>query len=228
MREMATKERLKTAKKIPKILNKPDVEKKRNVLKAFAQELRLDLLQPKLNLAKNAPNDKVVDTQQISLDPKVVVFQDPTKRRTETRIKTDNITTEEKAAKPKEEKTNVMSLKKARHDVLKFGITGFEKKKKIASKEQMAIRLGAVPRKKPAINYKLFMQMRQEEIVKERQTRELKGKLGLKVKKPERAKRSHDKNAIRGFDGQIGKYKDGFQVISKQDIRRIQQSGKRK
>lgn len=45
-------------------------------------------------------------------------------------------------------------MKKARYDVIKFGMSGFEKKKAKKTKVELAISLGAIPPKNKRMNYK--------------------------------------------------------------------------
>lgn len=54
-------------------------------------------------------------------------------------------------------------MKKARYDVIKFGMSGFEKVKARKAKVELAISLGAVPPKKRRINYKALKARRETE-----------------------------------------------------------------
>ncbi|KAJ1524188.1 hypothetical protein ONE63_010711 [Megalurothrips usitatus] len=55
---------------------------------------------------------------------------------------------------PKPEDVHRTFMKRARHDIIKFGMTGFDATQKQQTKEALAISLGAKPRKKKGMNYK--------------------------------------------------------------------------
>lgn len=69
-----------------------------------------------------------------------------------------------KPAKPKldvnkpEEDTDEFDIKRARHEVIRFGISGFDSKEKEDAKVTMAIKLGAKPPKRKYQNYKELLQ----------------------------------------------------------------------
>lgn len=69
-------------------------------------------------------------------------------------------------------------LKRAKRDVINFGISAFESKDKAAAKTTMAIKLGARPPKGPYINYKelLAEKRRQREDATEKSTMQQLGK----------------------------------------------------
>ncbi|XP_035226481.1 uncharacterized protein C1orf131-like, partial [Stegodyphus dumicola] len=69
-------------------------------------------------------------------------------------------------------KPKLFNYTKARYEVMRFALSGFEKEKQIKSKVAMAIRLGAKPPKKEYTNYKVLMQEKLEE--KERKKNEAK------------------------------------------------------
>lgn len=54
-------------------------------------------------------------------------------------------------------------MKKARYEVMKFGLTGFDAAKREETKQALAISLGAKPRKKKGINYKELKEARQKQ-----------------------------------------------------------------
>ncbi|XP_063857677.1 DNA ligase 1-like [Scylla paramamosain] len=112
-------------------------------------------------------------------------------------------------------------LKRVRYDVFRLGMSGFHKEKKEDTRVALAIKLGAKPPRKKAVNYKKFQEMKKEEKKREAEERQTKLKLGLKVPKPFKKK---DKPVVKAAASQIGRYKHGVQVISKRDISKISKS----
>ncbi|XP_047031595.1 uncharacterized protein C1orf131 isoform X2 [Helicoverpa zea] len=60
-----------------------------------------------------------------------------------------------------------LDLKKIRHEVVKFGMSGFDPTKKEEARIALAVSLGAKPPKKEYVNYKELMQKRKQEKIKE-------------------------------------------------------------
>ncbi|KAL3193479.1 hypothetical protein MRX96_016833 [Rhipicephalus microplus] len=81
------------------------------------------------------------------------------------------------------QEVNEISFKKARHDVLKFGIKGLDKPKQEEAKISLAVQLGAKPPKNRYLNYKELVNDRKEKKVKEREERIMNAKMGLKPKR---------------------------------------------
>ncbi|CAL1265333.1 unnamed protein product [Larinioides sclopetarius] len=55
------------------------------------------------------------------------------------------------------------NIKRARYEVMRFGLSGFDKEKQKRDKISMAIRLGAKPPKKEYVNYKQLMEQKKKE-----------------------------------------------------------------
>ncbi|KAF9408886.1 hypothetical protein HW555_011572 [Spodoptera exigua] len=60
-----------------------------------------------------------------------------------------------------------LDLKKIRHEVVKFGMSGFDPTKKEEARIALAVSLGAKPPKKEYINYKELMEKRKQEKIKD-------------------------------------------------------------
>ncbi|XP_054715689.1 uncharacterized protein C1orf131 homolog [Uloborus diversus] len=95
----------------------------------------------------------------------------------------------EKKFKEPDKNVKVFNIKRARYEVIRFGMSGFDKEKHLNAKIAMAIRLGAKPPKKPNINYKELMKMKKEQKTNENEQRKyslqpLKGRKTSKKKKP--------------------------------------------
>ncbi|GFY48438.1 uncharacterized protein TNIN_194161 [Trichonephila inaurata madagascariensis] len=55
------------------------------------------------------------------------------------------------------------NIKRARYEVMKFGISGFDKERQKQDKIALAIRLGAKPPKKEYTNYKVLMEQKKKQ-----------------------------------------------------------------
>lgn len=124
--------------------------------------------------------------------------------------------------------TGEEDMKKLRFEVMKFGMTGFQKKKQEDERINLAIRLGAKPPKNKAVNYKQLIEIRKEEKRKELEEQKAKQEAGLQFKKKKKKQFSKNKprnvNKVKGIGGQIGHEKNGMRILSKKDIARINAS----
>ncbi|XP_070564844.1 uncharacterized protein C1orf131 homolog [Ptychodera flava] len=216
---------------------------KSNKLQSWKEELELDLICERTNVDSNETADNVNDgeTKQKRKAPVIVVFEDRKKKR----IKKSDADDETEAEQTETTETSgpQLSLKQARRDVRNFGISGFSYKDKKQIEQQRAIKLGAKPPKKEYVNYKTYMEMQKEKRQAEMQQRELDRKLGLKVSKKSSGKRDKkdplegklkrfgfwsDPTLDKSFDGQVGRYRDGIQVLRKTDIEKIKKTNRKK
>ncbi|XP_044259540.1 uncharacterized protein C1orf131 [Tribolium madens] len=78
--------------------------------------------------------------------------------------------TETSNGRIQEEKSDDFNIKRAKHEIVKFGMSGFDPEKKEEAKIQLAIKLGAKPKKNKYKNYKLLKEerakLKQEESLK--------------------------------------------------------------
>ncbi|KAK5650913.1 hypothetical protein RI129_001942 [Pyrocoelia pectoralis] len=108
-------------------------------------------------------------------------------------------TTSTSSPTSKSKKNDFFDVKKARYEVLKFGISGFEQHKKEEAKIRLAIKLGAKPPKNKYKNYKALLEERKKE--KEMKDDNLKfQQLGKdqQGKSLVKTKKAHRKNIIKG------------------------------
>ncbi|XP_077408583.1 40S small subunit processome assembly factor 1 [Vanacampus margaritifer] len=154
----------------------------------------------------------------------VVHFQDPTKRQKKTKQmaavdETIPLETSEKKQSPPQQG---LSLEKARLEVHRFGITGYQKKQQRVFEEERAIMLGARPAKKSYLNYKVLQQQ-----IKEKK-QNAKEEVQLELKKKKSQSRDSKKPATSGSSsaptGQVGRFKDGILILSPKDIKSIKSS----
>ncbi|XP_074655070.1 40S small subunit processome assembly factor 1-like [Tubulanus polymorphus] len=168
---------------------------------------------------------KKPDTNLVGSVPEVFVFEDRKLRKP--------CQVDEKL--PVQPQTNLVvddarfDLKRARLEVQKFGISGFDQVKKEIAKEQFLVKLGAKPTKRPYVNYRVYQEMVKKNKEYDAEKQEMDRKLGLKVKKshPDTEK-SKNRDELGLLDGQIGRYKDGIQFLSKDDIEKVKKSKNKK
>ncbi|RZC34906.1 C1orf131 -like, partial [Asbolus verrucosus] len=99
-------------------------------------------------------------------------------------------------------KSNEFNIKRAKHEIIKFGISGFDPQKKEEAKVQLAIKLGAKPPKNKYKNYKVLQQERAKQKEAEK----------LKASFQQLGKNSVGKSVAKGkgFDRKRRKKKDGL------------------
>ncbi|KAH3797763.1 uncharacterized protein C1orf131 homolog isoform X2 [Dreissena polymorpha] len=154
--------------------------------------------------------------------PEVVVFQShKRKERKEREAKKEDV------VRPRTKFTlesDEFDMKQARFEVRKYGIAGFQGDQKEEAMTALLIKLGAKPPKNKYVNYKEYQEKRKQQILDEKQKREIDRKLGFKVKKSGPEKRRRDKNDIGHLDGQVGRWKNGVQVVKKDDLKGFNKS----
>ncbi|KAI1897519.1 hypothetical protein AGOR_G00084110 [Albula goreensis] len=157
-----------------------------------------------------------------SSEVEIVTFQDPSKKK-----KTKRAPISERKLPVPEEKTETkqkdLSLEKARLEVHRFGITGYQKEQQRLFERERAIMLGAKPPKREYINYKVYQEMIKEKKLKAKEEQKLDDK---KKKKRENKTRDEKKKSSSSSlpSGQVGRFKNGVLVLSSKEIQRIKSS----
>uniref|UniRef100_A0A8D0EAI0 Chromosome 1 open reading frame 131 n=1 Tax=Salvator merianae TaxID=96440 RepID=A0A8D0EAI0_SALMN len=132
-------------------------------------------------------------------------------------------TIEEKQADGQE-----FNLEKARLEVHRFGITGFEKKEQRVLEQERAIMLGAKPPKKQYLNYKILQQKIKEEkaLKKEENMMENTSDSMKRQKKRGQEERQSKKKRKESIlpTGQVGTFKNGTLILRSSDIKKIKSS----
>ncbi|CAG9109903.1 unnamed protein product [Plutella xylostella] len=106
-----------------------------------------------------------------------------------------------------------LDLKRIRHEVVKFGMSGFDGTKKEEAKIALAVSLGAKPPKKQYVNYKELMQKRKEEKQKDKEERELmKSKSVLHSVGKAKNKRKPNND--------VGHFLSGYGKVQKKDLKK--------
>lgn len=173
-------------------------------------------------------------TKQLGLDEfKLEIERKETKKDEEERKKKDGpevvvFTSHRSKKSKKEQKAETgglpegpdFDMRQARFDVQKFGIKGFQGNQKEEAMTALLIKLGAKPPKNKYLNYKDYQEKRKQQMMDEKQKREMDRKLGYKIPKANRGKkRPRDRNDIGYVDGQVGMWKSGVQIVKKDDLK---------
>ncbi|XP_047350919.1 uncharacterized protein C1orf131 [Vespa velutina] len=101
-------------------------------------------------------------------------------------------------------KQQELEMKKARYDVIKFGISGFESSKAKEAKVELAIRLGAKPPKNKSLNYKVLKDERKKEAEAAKNKEPISGLSKSLMKHKSRTKQKKN-SGILGMYGKVHK-----------------------
>ncbi|XP_011345697.1 uncharacterized protein C1orf131 homolog isoform X2 [Ooceraea biroi] len=93
-------------------------------------------------------------------------------------------------------------MKKARYDVIKFGMSGFEKSKAKKAKVELAISLGAIPPKNRRMNYNNVKRQRKKEKEKEKKKEHISGLTSSLLKRNSKTVHKRD-SGILGVYGKV-------------------------
>ncbi|XP_048342672.1 uncharacterized protein C1orf131 homolog isoform X1 [Sphaerodactylus townsendi] len=121
------------------------------------------------------------------------------------------------------------NLEKARLEVHRFGITGFEKKEQRVLEQERAIMLGAKPPKREYLNYKILQEKIKEKKATKKEESTVDNKsdsLKRRKKKGQEASTKSKKKAKPSIlpTGQVGKFKNGTLILRSCDIKKIKSS----
>uniref|UniRef100_A0A8V0XYU7 Chromosome 1 open reading frame 131 n=1 Tax=Gallus gallus TaxID=9031 RepID=A0A8V0XYU7_CHICK len=127
------------------------------------------------------------------------------------------------------EKKNVnkqeFNFEKARLEVHRFGITGYEKQEQRIWERERAIMLGAKPPRKEHINYKKYQEkMKVNKTTKDDDKGQVhKGDSLKKKKKDLKERKAKRKRSVPSIwpAGQVGKFRDGTLILQSGDIKKI-------
>lgn len=137
-----------------------------------------------------------------------VVYNNPDSKSANSRVATER---KDKNKSSLEEDSDVqLDMKKARHEIMKFGMSSLKSKDLEDAEQSLAISLGARPSKRPAVNYKdLQLQRKQEkEVQKEREASSFKPDLKKFFKKPQPKKGKAGKNSKKDHGSRSGNKND--------------------
>ncbi|CAH2100329.1 unnamed protein product [Euphydryas editha] len=110
-----------------------------------------------------------------------------------------------------------LDLKKIRHEIVKFGMSGFDATKKEEAKIALAVSLGAKPPKREYINYKELMQKRKKEKQKLNEEKKMmisKSILNTGIKKKKK-----------GVNNDVGHLLSSYGKVQKKDLKKDNNKG---
>ncbi|CAF0834578.1 unnamed protein product [Adineta ricciae] len=175
--------------------------------------------------ARRKEKKKLKTQTEVKKKPQVetIVFRDPAKRKKLMNKPTAPISTPDNVE---------FDLEKARFDVHKFGIKGFEKSKYEDARVALAVSLGAKPPKQKFINYRELIEQNRAKKQKEKEDEENARLLGdLFHKNPNSSKkpfqRAKQKRIGEGDVGSmrfssVGKFQGGVLKLSEKEISKIE------
>ncbi|XP_016392677.1 uncharacterized protein C1orf131 homolog [Sinocyclocheilus rhinocerous] len=134
----------------------------------------------------------------------------------------------QKVSDVKEKKKNdeKLTIEKARFEVHKFGLSGYQKQQQRVFEQDRAIMLGARAPKKQYVNYKVYQQMIKEQKMKAKE--EAKSEPQKKRKKEGKSRTEKSKSSSSGeLGGQVGRFKNGMLMLSSKDIQKSKVKVKR-
>ncbi|XP_072534302.1 uncharacterized protein C1orf131 homolog [Salminus brasiliensis] len=160
----------------------------------------------------------------VASNVEIVTFQDPLKKN---KLKRDaELDTKPPPVKDKKKNNpdEDLTIEKARLEVHRFGITGFQKHQQRVFEQDRAIMLGARPPKKDYVNYKVYQQMIKEKKLKEKEETNP-DTMGKKRKSGNSGKQKTEKRKSSSSGGepagQVGRFKNGMLVLSNKDIQKL-------
>ncbi|CAL9691952.1 unnamed protein product [Knipowitschia caucasica] len=154
----------------------------------------------------------------------VVTFQDPRKNNKTSRFPVTPKTKSLKTTEKNSEKTEELSLEKARLEVHRFGITGYKKEQQRVFEQDRAVMLGARPPKKQCVNYKVLQQQIKDKKQKEKEEVDPDLKTKKKKKSPKDRRKSSTSGSGAGPSGQVGRFKNGMLILSPKEFQKIKGS----
>ncbi|XP_025909131.1 uncharacterized protein C1orf131 homolog isoform X2 [Nothoprocta perdicaria] len=140
------------------------------------------------------------------------------------KLQTQKVSEEKNVNKHKHE----FNFEKARLEVHRFGITGYEKQEQRMLERERAIMLGAKPPKREHVNYKIYQEkMREKRTMRNDDNgKEHKGGSPKKKKKEQKERMTKKKKSVPSIwpAGQVGKFRDGALILHSSDIKKIKSS----
>ena len=136
-----------------------------------------------------------------------VAYEAPKKKKTKTSIDQKEFKPEiSEDEKPPMDlrKQQEIEMKRARFEVIKFGMTGLKKKKAQEAKIALAVSLGAKPPRNKKKNYKEILNEKKLQKVKEERQKTTSG-LTQSLKKPKKRRKFNKESGILGVYGKVQK-----------------------
>ncbi|XP_052391732.1 uncharacterized protein C1orf131 homolog [Carassius gibelio] len=150
----------------------------------------------------------------------LVTFTDPLKKNKIPKTAEPGQKVPDVKGKKKSGSDEKLAIEKARFEVHKFGLSGYQKQQQRVFEQDRAIMLGARPPKKQYVNYKMYQQMIKDQKMKAKE--EAKAETQKKRRKEGKSRPEKSKSSSRGeLGGQVGRFKNGMLVLSSKDIQKL-------
>uniref|UniRef100_A0A8C8RLX9 Chromosome 1 open reading frame 131 n=1 Tax=Pelusios castaneus TaxID=367368 RepID=A0A8C8RLX9_9SAUR len=212
---------------------------KRKSASSFFEKLKNELHHDSINSKGSIPESSspkavsLESTQQgKTTKVEIVTFHGwNKKKKPKLELAQNNVSEAKMAIQEKNVDGQEFNLEKARLEVHRFGITGYEKREQRILEQERAIMLGAKPPKKEYLNYKIYQQKIKEKktVTKEDNSMEHKSESIKKKRKkgqeqrPRKCKKKKSAACILPT-GQVGKYTNGTLMLRGCDIKKIKSS----
>lgn len=168
--------------------------------------------------------NKLSGTKQSNVE--VVTFIDPLRKNKLSKA----VELGKKAPDVKEKKKKVsdekLTIEKARFEVHRFGLSGYEKQQQRVFEQDRAIMLGARPPKRQYVNYKVYQRNLKEKKKKEKEEAKSESQNNRRKEGKPRTEKSKSSSS-RDLGGQVGRFKNGMLVLSSKDIQKLKVKGKK-
>ena len=224
----------------PVVTGKKHLNDLRNMLELDTYQAKLDKKRKKRKAAKAqkmglsslSQKDGIIQTNAtkalgLSESPEIVTFIDHKKRNKSKQA--DNTSTSNTDERVSVSNGKEITMKEARFQVFKFGVSGMDKKSKEEANTALAVRLGAKPEKNKFLDYKDLKEERklekeEKEMMEEERKRSLQGvrkssnknRVALKKSSNNKVKKKGSKN-----DFKVGSFDGGMLKLSQKDLSSI-------
>ncbi|XP_026865296.2 uncharacterized protein C1orf131 homolog isoform X2 [Electrophorus electricus] len=147
-------------------------------------------------------------------DVEIVTFLDPLKKNKPAKPETNPPEVKDHRKNPHE----ALSIEKARLDVHRFGLAGFQKPQQRVFEQERAIMLGARPPKKEYVNYRVY-----QNTIKEKKAKDAEERARRTKKKAGKRKADGCRAAPSGREpaGLLGRFKGGVLLLNRGDIQKV-------
>ena len=182
-------------------------------------------------LAAGAVSTEASRSLGLTSPPEIVTFVDHKKRSKSSQnrgVEQSVLSESQNNRKPSKE----ISMKQARFEVFKFGVSGLDKKSQEEANTALAVRLGAKPAKSKGVEYKQLKEDRvkekEEKLIKEEEHRNSLQGVKKSSKNGMTAKKSANKTKKKGKKGEfkVGAFDGGMLKLSQKDISSIKSKKK--
>jgi len=183
-------------------------------------------------LAVGAVSTEASRSLGLTSPPEIVTFIDHKKRSKSTQNRGSEQSVLSESQNNRKPSSKEISMKQARFEVFKFGVSGLDKKSQEEANTALAVRLGAKPARSKGVEYKQLKEDRikekEEKLIKEEEHRNSLQGVRKSSKNGMTAKKSANKTKKKGKKGEfkVGAFDGGMLKLSQKDISSIKSKKK--